>query len=238
MSPDGAPRLLVVEDEEHLAAGLKMNFELEGYQVDVARSGREAAHALVRPEAYALILLDVMLPDIDGFELCRRLRLAGNRVPVIMLTARSDPQDRVRGLEAGADDYLGKPFDLKELLARVRSHLRRQQWMRAPAAEPGNVLRFGQAQVDFETYSATVRGEEVKLTRLEFDLVRYFAENAGRVVERGELLENVWKLRSHPNTRTVDNFVARLRKHFEDDPANPRHFVSVRGAGYKFVPSP
>ncbi len=238
MSEDETPRLLVVEDEAHLAAGLKMNFELEGYRVDVARTAREAAHALVRPEAYSLILLDVMLPDLDGFELCRRLRLAGNRVPVIMLTARSDPHDRVRGLEAGADDYLGKPFDLTELLARVRSHLRRQQWMRAPSAEPSNVLRFGGALIDFDTYSASMSGEEVKLTRLEFDLVRYFADNAGRVVERGELLENVWKLRNHPNTRTVDNFVARLRKHFEDDPANPRHFVSVRGAGYKFVPTP
>jgi DNA-binding response OmpR family regulator len=232
-----APRLLVVEDEQHLAAGLKMNFEMEGYAVDVARSAREAAHALLRPEGYAALVLDVMLPDLDGFELCRRLRDAGTHVPVIMLTARSGAEDRVRGLEAGADDYLGKPFELSELLARVRSLLRRQRWLRSPAeARPAHDLRFGRAHVDFDTHRVTVGAQEVKLTRLELDLLRYFAENAGRVIDRGELLENVWKLRHHPNTRTVDNFVARLRKHFEADPAQPQFFHSVRGAGYRFTP--
>lgn len=237
-----SPRLLVVEDEQHLAAGLKLNFEMEGYAVDVAPTARDAAAALVRPDAYAAIVLDVMLPDLDGFELCRRLREAGNYVPVIMLTARGTAEDRVHGLEVGADDYLVKPFELDELLARVRSLLRRQRWLHGPGdARSSAVLRFGRVrpvQVDFETYTATVDGCDVHLTQLEFDLLRYFAENPGRVLSRGELLENVWKLRHHPHTRTVDNFVARLRRHFEPDPSRPVHFVSVRGAGYKFIADP
>lgn len=240
--PSARPRLLIVEDERHLAVGLKMNFELEGYAVDIAGAAREASYALVRPEPYAAIVLDVMLPDFDGFELCRRLRDAGNYTPVIMLTARSAAEDRVRGLEAGADDYLVKPFALEELLARVRSLLRRRAWEQGPDTpvlhEHGVALRFGRAHVDFDTCIATVDSAPVRLTKLELDLVRYFSAHAGRVLSRKELIENVWKLAHHPHSRTVDNFVARLRKHFEVDPARPAHFVSVRGAGYKFVPLP
>ncbi|MBZ0121561.1 MAG: response regulator transcription factor [Sandaracinaceae bacterium] len=226
--------LLVVEDEEHLAAGLKLNLELEGYAVDLARTAREAGERLLRPDAYDAIVLDVMLPDLDGFELCERLRKSGNYTPVIMLTARSAAEDRVRGLESGADDYLVKPFELNELLARVRSLLRRRQWERTDDAPTGKV-RFGRAQIDFETHEVDVSGQGVKLTRLELDLVRYFVENAGRVIGRDELLEAVWKLRNYSTARTVDNFISRLRKHFEVDPANPEHFLSVRGRGYKFV---
>ncbi len=186
-------RLLVVEDERHLAAGLKLNFELEGFTVDIAPTARDATRFLVQANAYALIVLDVMLPDLDGFALCRRLRDTDNFTPVIMLTARSSPEDRVRGLEAGADDYLAKPFELDELLARVRSLLRRRRWEQAEnqthatASSPkAAVLRFGDAVVDFDTHRATVRGEAVDLTRLELDLLRYFARHPGRVLSRRE----------------------------------------------------
>jgi two-component system OmpR family response regulator len=229
---------LVIEDEEHLAAGLKLNLELEGYAADVAMTARDAGERLLRADAYDAIVLDVMLPDVDGFELCRKLRQAGNYTPVIMLTARSAAEDRVRGLEAGADDYLVKPFELEELLARVRSLLRRRSWERAEEAAPARTKRvqIGSASIDFDSHEVLVRSQRLKLTRLELDLVRYFVEHPGRVIGRDELLEQVWKLRNYSTARTVDNFVSRLRRHFEDDPAEPRHFVSVRGAGYKFVP--
>jgi DNA-binding response OmpR family regulator len=236
---DARSRLLVIEDESALATGLKLNFELEGYAVDVAATGREAAAFLVRADAYVAIILDVMLPDIDGFALCRSLRDAGNYTPVIMLTVRSSAEDRVTGLEVGADDYLVKPFDLGELLARVRSVLRRRRWERTTErAATGALLRFGTAEVNFETHQASAAGKPVQLTQLELDLVRYFAAHPGRVVSRDELLEQVWKLRHYRDSRTVDNFIVRLRRHFEPDPAAPVHFLSVRGSGYRFVPRP
>lgn len=231
-------RVLVVEDEAHLAAGLKLNFDLEGYDVDVARTAREAAQRLAGVGAYDVLVLDVMLPDLDGFSLCRRIREAGNYVPLIMLTARDAPEDRVEGLEAGADDYLVKPFALGELLARVRSALRRRGWERggggAPAASH-SVLAFGRARVDFDAREAVVDGAPVKLTQLESDLLRYLATHADRVVTRDELLEKVWKLRNYSNGRTVDNFISRLRRLFERDAQAPVHFLSVRGAGYRFA---
>lgn len=233
-------RLLVVEDEQHLAAGLKLNFELEGYVVDMASSARRAAELLLGP-GYDAIILDVMLPDATGFELCRRLREGGNFTPVLMLTAMDSTEDRVTGLEVGADDYLIKPFELSELLARVRSLLRRRVWERRQPvreASASGTIRFGGAVIDGERQEAAMNGQEVKLTRLEFDLVRYFAEHPGRVISRQELQEKVWKLGNYPNTRMVDNFIMRLRRHFEPDPALPVHFVSVRGSGYKFVPDP
>ena len=233
-------RLLVVEDESHLATGLKLNLELEGFTVDVAESARQAGQFLVRPHTYGAIVLDVMLPDLDGFELCEKLRDAGNHVPVIMLTARSSPHDRVRGLEAGADDYLVKPFELSELLARIRSLLRRRQWESDTSSQDAgtSTLRFGAARVDFDTHEASVDGNDIQLTQLEFALLRYFAGHPDQVLSRDELLENVWQLRNYPNTRTVDNFVLRLRKHFEPDAARPVHFLSVRGLGYRFCPVP
>lgn len=232
-----APRLLVVEDERHIAAGLKLNFELEGYDVDVVGSAREAASRLIDPDGYDAIILDVMLPDADGFSICRKLRDAGDFTPVLMLTARSATQDRVRGLEAGADDYLVKPFELDELLARVRVMLRRRDWEREVAsADAPEELCFGDARVDFVAQEARLGDEPLRLTRLEFELLRYFAAHPGRVLSRQELQTEVWKLDNYPNSRMVDNFILRLRKHFERDSSNPRHFVSVRGAGYKFVP--
>jgi DNA-binding response OmpR family regulator len=231
------PRLLIVEDEAHLASGLKLNFELEGFDVDLAPTARAVGPFLLRPEPYAAIILDVMLPDGDGFSICRKLRDAGNFTPVIMLTARGKADDRVHGLDAGADDYVAKPFELQELIARVRSLIRRRGWDQH-APEAGEVLEFGRARVDFDTHEVTVGGEPRKLTQLELDLLRFFAQNVRRVVSRDELLEKVWKLANSPNTRSVDNFILRLRKHFEPDPEHPVHFVSHRGTGYKFVPEP
>jgi DNA-binding response OmpR family regulator len=234
-----AQRILVVEDERHLAAGLKLNLELEGYAADIAGTGREAGERIIAAEGYDAVVLDVMLPDLDGFELCRRLRDAGNYMPIIMLTARSAPEDRVRGLEAGADDYMVKPFELEELMARVRSMLRRRRWERGADHPPREaVIAFGRARVNFDTHEVLVDGDPLRMTQLELDLLRYFAHHPGRVLSRDELLEEVWKLRNYSATRTVDNFISRLRRHFEDDPSEPRHFLSVRGAGYKFVPNP
>jgi two-component system OmpR family response regulator len=236
MTNNDSQRLLVVEDEDHLAAGLKLNLELEGYRVDVAANAKEAGQRLLNPAGYDAIVLDVMLPDINGFDLCKKLREAGNFIPVIMLTARSSPDDRVRGLEAGADDYMVKPFELGELLARVRSMLRRRQWEQAAGNHvKASTLSFGEAEINFDTHEVKVAGKTVQLTQLELDLLRYFAENAGRVLSRTELLERVWKLRNYGNTRTVDNFISRLRRRFENDPSDPTHFLSVRGAGYKFI---
>ena len=228
-------RLLVVEDERHLAAGLKLNFELEGYEVEVVSSAREAGSRLLVPNAFDAIILDVMLPDASGIELCRRLRDSGNFIPVLMLTALDKTEDRVKGLEAGADDYLPKPFELDELLARVRSMLRRQDWQR-PSPENLDVLVLGDATVDFSSHEAKAGGQELHLTQLEFDLLRYFASNPGRTLSRQELQAEVWKLENYPNTRMVDNFIVRLRRYFEPDPREPKYFVSVRGFGYKFVP--
>lgn len=236
-------RILLVDDEAQLAAGLKLNLELEGYAVDLEMSGKAAAARMLAASPYDLILLDVMLPDVDGFTLCRKIREAGNYTPVIMLTVRNTAEDRVLGLEAGADDYIAKPFPLAELLARVRSLLRRRTWERggalvADSRGAANVLEFGDARVDFDSYTATAAGRDVQLTQLELELLRYFAQNSGRVISRDELLEKVWKLRHWRDTRTVDNFIVRLRRHFERDPAAPVHFLSVRGTGYRFVPRP
>lgn len=229
-------RLLVVEDEEHLAAGLKLNFELEGYQVSIAGTAREAGNLLLGGGGYDAIILDVMLPDIDGFTLCQKLRDSGNVTPVLMLTARGGVEDRVEGLNVGADDYLTKPFELSELIARVRSLIRRRGWERASEPDSPTILRLGDAKVDFDKLQADIDGEPAHLTKLEFDLLRYFAANPHRVLSREELQREVWKLQDYPNRRMVDNFIMRLRRHFEPDPSEPRYFVSVRGAGYKFVP--
>ena len=232
-------RLLVVEDDRNLATGLKLNFELEGYTVDLVHSIRDAGARLLESGKYAALILDVMLPDNDegGFVLCRKLRDAGDFTPVLMLTARERTADRVRGLEAGADDYLVKPFELDELLARVRSLLRRRDWeQQQTEEESARVMAVGDTEIDFSARVAKRGDGELKLTALEYDLLRYFADNPGRVLSRQELQENVWKLDNYPNSRMVDNFILRLRKHLEPDPKQPRYFVAVRGSGYKYVP--
>lgn len=227
------PHVLVVEDEEHLAAGLRINFQLEGYDVTVAATAREAEQHLQQGPGFHVVILDVQLPDMNGFALCRQLRESGDFTPVIMLTARNAPADRITGLDVGADDYLAKPFELSELLARVRSLLRRQRWERQETTP--SELEFANVHVNFDTHAVHVGETALNLTQLELDLLRYFVDNAGRVLTREELLEKVWKLRNYPNTRTVDNFVLRLRRYFEPNPDKPVYFVSVRGAGYKFT---
>ncbi len=238
-----AATVLVVEDEAHLAAGLKLNLELEGYRVVNARSVREATAQLVSAAPIDLILLDIMLPDGDGYGFCRQLRAAGQFTPVIMLTARGTAEERVRGLNCGADDYLPKPFALPELLARVHSALRRRDWLQRGDASGGEppegargLLKFGAAHIDFDTHEVTAFDKPLRLTQLELDLLYYFSQNPRRVLTREKLLEGVWKLRNAPNTRSVDNFIVRLRKYFEAQPEKPVHFLSHRGSGYKFVP--
>lgn len=235
---EAAPRLLLVEDEEHLAAGLKLNFELEGFEVDTASTGREAGNLLLSPN-YDIMILDVMLPDVSGLTLCRKIRDSGNTTPILMLTAKNSLDDRIEGLNAGADDYLPKPFELEELLARVRSMLRRAQWEKREDPRPtSTIVQLGDATVDFERHTAQRDNASLHLTKLEFDLLRYFLDNPERVLSREELQQEVWKLRDYPNRRMVDNFIMRLRRHFEAAPQKPTMFVAVRGAGYKFVPPP
>ena len=230
------PRILLVEDEEHLAFTLRFNLEEEGYSVDLAGTLEAARECIGRP--YDLILLDIMLPDGSGFDFCEELRTKGNFAPVLMLTAKGTPEDIVTGLGVGADDYLTKPFSLSELLGRISAVLRRRQWERDsnPAPEASSQLVFGENRVNFETFEVSARGEPVELTELELRLLRFFVDRPNVVVSRQELLEGVWQVNPHTNTRTVDNFLVRLRKVFELDPSEPKHFLTIRGVGYRFVP--
>ena len=229
-------RILVVEDELHLAQGIKLNLELEGYDVDVAATVRAARQFLVGEHDYALLILDVMLPDMNGLDFCASLRRSGSRVPILMLTALGASEDRVRGLNAGADDYLPKPFDLDELIARVSSQMRRAQWHHESVKTSESTLRFGKADIDFESRRAVVEGHVVAMTKLEFELLHFFARNPERVLSRDELLEQVWGVQHSLSSRTVDNFILRLRKLFEEEPSQPRYILSVRGSGYQFCP--
>jgi len=228
-------RILVVEDEAHLAKGIRFNLEADGYEVEVIADGALALKALLEPNGFDLVLLDVMLPGMDGFQVARRMREAGNFVPVLMLTAKSLPEDVVQGLEVGADDYLPKPFDLPVLLARVKGLLRRRDWARGEGEGP-ETARVGQADVDFRSFEVRVRGETQHLTLLEATLLKLLVQNAGRVVSKGEILEKVWNVSPDTQTRAVDNFIVRLRKLVEPDPGSPKHLHTVRGAGYKLVP--
>jgi DNA-binding response OmpR family regulator len=237
--PTSTARILVVEDEEHLATGIRFNLELEGYEVDLVGDGLEALALLGRPGAdpYDLVLLDVMLPGLDGFTVVERLRKEGNYTAVLMLTAKGLPGDMVHGLEAGADDYLTKPFDLPVLLARVKGLLRRRDWARG---EPGErqTAKVGEAEVDFRAFEVSARGETYHLTLLEAMLLKLLVENAGQVVSKGEILQKVWNLSPDTETRAVDNFIVRLRRYLEPNPRFPRHLLTVRGAGYRLVMNP
>lgn len=233
--------ILVVEDEQHLAIGIQYNLEAEGYQVTTAGDGPQAlAIFAADPRAVDLVILDLMLPGMSGYAVCEKLREAGFDVPILMLSARTLAEDRTRGFDLGADQYLMKPFDLDELLSRVRNLLARHARRSAAGAElpvpkPTATYSLGEATINFDTFEVVVAGRRQRLTAMEMKLLRYFVEHEGRVVSRDELLERVWGIGSSPTTRTVDNFVLRLRKLFEQDPARPRHFLSVRGAGYRFV---
>ncbi len=232
--------ILVVEDEQHLAFGIKFNLEAEGYEVTTAGDGPTAL-ALIEEDSPGtdLVILDLMLPGMSGYAVCEALREKGNDVPVLILSARTLVEDRIRGYDVGANQYLQKPFELEELLSMTRNLLARQTMAggRADGKTIGPAYEFGRATVNFETFDVAVAGQQIRLTHTEMKLLRYFAENEGIVVTRAELLEHVWGMSHVPTTRTVDNFIVNLRKYFEEDPANPKHFLSVRGAGYRFVAS-
>lgn len=229
-------RVLVVEDDPLLAAGLAENLRAEGFDVDMVHDGNRAVDWFERSSC-DLIVLDVMLPGRDGFEVCRALRARGTMTPVLFLTARGDPADRVRGLEAGGDDYLAKPFHLEEFLLRVRAILRRWDWYKASTAPTAAAtLRFSGNEVDFHAFRGrSWNGEIQELTEKEAMILKVLAEKPGEIVSREDLLERVWGYDVFPSTRTVDNFILRLRKRFERDPANPQHFLTVWGVGYRFV---
>jgi DNA-binding response OmpR family regulator len=228
-------RVLVVEDDALLARGLCRNLELEGFDAQSVGTGEEALDALAQAGADPeIVVLDIMLPGIDGLEVCRRLREAGNDVPILFLTARGSDADRILGLRLGADDYLTKPFVVEELVLRLRGILRRTAWSRAPAPT-GPVIRFAANVVELDELRAETASGPVQLTDREAMLMRYFAENDGRVLTRGELLEHVWGYSFDTATRTLDTFVHRLRKYFEPDAGRPRHFHTVRGVGYRFT---
>ncbi|MEM7480941.1 MAG: response regulator transcription factor [Acidobacteriota bacterium] len=233
---DEAFRLLVVEDEEAIAEGVILNLELKGYRVEWAKDGQEALDRTAA-DRFDLILLDVRLPKVDGFDVCRRLRDERNFTPILMLTARSQPDDVIYGLKLGADDYVVKPFDLAELLARVEVLLRRRSWSASdPAEGEGDRFAFGDFWVDFQSYQAQTRDGLVELSHKELAVMKIFTSRPGQAVTRRELLTEVWELPNHPNTRVVDNVILSLRRAFEENSWRPRHIHSVRGVGYRFEP--
>jgi len=233
-----AERLLVVEDELNLANVISDNLEVEGFEVEIVDHGTRALER-IREDAPALVLLDVMLPGLDGFSICERLRAEDNQVPILFLTAKNESDDRVRGLAAGGDDYLTKPFDLRELILRVHAILRRTRWYESPS-NAGEELVLGDATVDFKSFTvrlgARAGGREVRLSSKETMILRYLAEHAGEVVSRADIIDRVWGYDAFPTTRTIDNFVVRLRRVIEPDARSPRFIHTVRGVGYRLTP--
>jgi DNA-binding response OmpR family regulator len=227
-------KILLVEDEESLAKGLEYNLSEEGYQVDIAKDGKQAIEMFDKKN-YDLVVLDIMLPYKNGFEVAEHIRNKNPQMPILMLTARTSVDDRVKGLEIGADDYITKPFHLKELLLRIEGMLRRKSWyIKSVSSNP--VYQFGKNEINFENLRCKDGKHEFQLTHFEAILMKYLIENKGRIISRKELLENVWNLNPEVETRTVDIFISRLRKYFEDDPSNPVYIKSVRGSGYIFEP--
>jgi DNA-binding response OmpR family regulator len=233
-------RVLVVEDELHLAEGLRFNLEAEGYQVRVVDTG-EAALGLLKaaPAEFDVVVLDIMLPGKDGFEVMREMRTEGQFIPTLMLTARGHPDDVLKGFEAGADDYLTKPFELAILIARIRGLLRRRQWLEAaPPPSVKDAFTFDGKSVLFDQLEVHVGGQVFPLTVMEVNLLRYLIEHEGKPVSRKAMLEEVWGLHEDTDTRAIDNFIVRLRRYIETDPTKPRHLQTVRGVGYRFVAAP
>ena len=240
--------ILIVEDEKHLAEGLRFNLEAEGYQVQLAETGEAALELLVSGEqTFDVVILDVMLPGKDGFTVMSELRHAGNFVPTLMLTARGRSEDVLKGFSAGADDYLTKPFDLSILIARIRGLLRRHEWLRtslnhenavSTSPKPRDTFTFGDKSVQFDLLQLRVREQTFPLTLMEANVLRYLIEHEGTPVSRKSMLEQVWGLHEDTDTRAIDNFIVRLRRYIEDDPTRPRHLLTVRGLGYRFVATP
>jgi DNA-binding response OmpR family regulator len=245
-------RVLVVEDEAHLAQGLRFNLEAEGHAVEIAGDGESALDRLLgKKRAFDVIVLDVMLPGKNGFEVATALREHKNYTPILMLTARGRPEDVLEGFAAGADDYLPKPFELAILIARLDSLLRRTSWMKqagqgvardarsAPRGdEKSDCFSFAGKTIDFGELELSSLGNTIHLTLMEAELLRHLVRNQGRVVSRKSILEEVWGLREDTDTRAIDNFVVRLRRYIEEDPSSPRHLQTVRGVGYRFVAEP
>ena len=242
--------VLIVEDEAHLAKGLQFNLEAEGHSVDVVGDGESALTLLLGDSAngkrasFDAVVLDVMLPGKDGFTVAAELRAAKQFVPVLMLTARGRPEDVLKGFASGADDYLPKPFELPILLARLQGLLRRRDWMRqspdsgATETAPDDAFSFAGRTIDFGKLELRVNGHTIQLTVMEAELLRHLIRNEGRVVSRKSILEEVWGLHEDTDTRAIDNFVVRLRRYIEENPSTPRHLLTVRGVGYRFVAEP
>ncbi len=242
-------RVLIVEDEAHLAKGLQFNLEAEGHSVAVVGDGESALELLLEDSALAkrtdfdAVVLDVMLPGKDGFTVAAELRAAKQFVPVLMLTARGRPEDVLKGFASGADDYLPKPFELPILLARLQGLMRRRDWMRQSPASPSapdsaDAFLFDGRTIDFEKLELRANGNIIQLTLMEAELLRHLVRNQGRVVSRKSILEEVWGLHEDTDTRAIDNFMVRLRRYIEDNPSTPRHLLTVRGVGYRFVAEP
>jgi DNA-binding response OmpR family regulator len=246
-------RVLIVEDEAHIAQGLRFNLQAEGHEAEVAGDGEDALARLVdRSEHFDAVVLDVMLPGKSGFEVAALLRERKNYVPILMLTARGRPEDVLEGFAAGADDYLPKPFDLAILIARLDGLLRRSVWMKQSVAVTGkpelpgpteskseeDTFTFAGKSIDFAELELRSLGNTIHLTVMEAELLRYLVRSAGRIVSRKALLEDVWGLHEDTDTRAIDNFIVRLRRYIEEDPARPRHLLTVRGVGYRFVAEP
>ncbi|MGH9968686.1 MAG: response regulator transcription factor [Pyrinomonadaceae bacterium] len=239
--------VLVVEDEAHLAAGLRFNLEADGYSVDTVGDGESALSMLLEEQRpYDVVVLDVMLPGKDGFTVVAELRAAGQFVPVLMLTARGRPEDVLHGFESGADDYLPKPFELSVFMARLKALLRRREWFQKDASENGRskdssggerekLFSFDGKTIDLEALELRTDKQTVRLTLMEAQLLRYLTKHEGKVVSRKAILEDVWGLKEDTDTRAIDNFIVRLRKYIEDEPSRPRHLLTVRGVGYRFV---
>ena len=225
-------RVLLVEDEETMGMGLEYNLAEEGYQVTWAKDGRQALDIFFN-DKFDLVILDIMLPFYDGFEVAEKIREKSPQIPILMLTARSGIRDKIKGLAVGGDDYLTKPFHLKELLLRVKGMLKRKQWYKTFTNTP-EIYQFGNNKVNFENLSFRQGNKSFRLTPHEALVLKYLVDRKGKIVSREELLENVWNINSQVETRTVDNFIVRLRKYFEPDPSHPIYFKSIRGAGYMF----
>src|ERR1700741_556831 len=236
--------VLIVEDEKHLADGLRYNLNAEGFDVETVGTAEDALTKLNDDRKnYDVVVLDVMLPGMDGFALASNLRSQGQFVPSLILTARGQAEDVLRGFEAGADDYLPKPFDLSVLLARINALLRRREWLqkdrnRVAQNDESKVFDFSGKTIDFEALELRSGTQTVHLTLMETDLLRYLINHEGKIVSRSVILEDVWGLREDTDTRAIDNFIVRLRKYIEDEPSQPRHLLTVRGVGYKFVSEP
>ena len=224
-------RILIIEDEEDLVKGLKINLLDEGYEVDYALNGKVGLEKAIN-EKPDLILLDIMLPGMNGLEVCKELRRKNMDIPILMLTAKGEEIDKVIGLEMGADDYISKPFSIRELLARVKAHLRRKN--RGIEIIP-EVVQLESIKIDFGHYKVIRKNKEIDLTSLEVDVLRFLIQHDGKVVSRDDLLDKIWGYEKYPTTRTIDNHILKLRKKIETDPNHPRHILTVYGGGYRFV---